>query len=379
MSEDESTSFYSFNQLKALSITPHVGGLISFVASCFIVLEILSDRNKHGQVYHRLMLAMSIVLMLVSVFVGMSTWPIPRGTPHVYDARGSEATCQTQGFFICLSLCIVMYNVALSTYYLLVIGYGRKERHLRDKERWVHAIVLAIGFSLSIAGLPLNLYNSVQVWCFIGPIPCDSGDIVCRPDQNDYEIYRWAMFGGPLWFCIIFITGLMALMYAKVRRQEIASRKWRRGTEDRMKQLTKETRDQATFYVLSFYITWIFPTITRAMTAFGSVPPFWLLYVSVFFIPLQGLLNFLIYMRPRYRRYQKNHPEKTFLALLNQTFLKTAKFWKRDSEDDLDDDMNPAKRVGDLYMTTTAGPSEVQSTPRRNGHASDAPTESGAV
>ena len=87
--------------------------LISSQGSAFVVLEILRDRKKKAQVYHRIMLGLATSNMLSSIFFGISTWPIPSGTEYVYDARGNEATCRAQGFFLVLSLAGPMYNTAL--------------------------------------------------------------------------------------------------------------------------------------------------------------------------------------------------------------------------------------------------------------------------
>ena len=103
--EEEVTSAYTFAQRKALSITPHVTGLISFLGSAFIVVEVLRDRNKRSQIYHRLILGVSITTLVSSIFFGLSTWPIPEGTAHVYrddrTDRMSGGGNSTIGCLVC--------------------------------------------------------------------------------------------------------------------------------------------------------------------------------------------------------------------------------------------------------------------------------------
>lgn len=204
---------------------------------------------------------------------------------------------------------------------------------------------------MASAGLGLNLYHSTMLWCFIGPIPCDAEDVDCDPRANNFELYRWLFFGIPVWICIFILTGQQGLVFYKVRNQELVSRKWRRGTESRAKSLTNQVAVQCFCYVSSFFMTWIFPTIIRAMTAFGSIPPFALVYLTTFLLPLQGLINFFIYMRPRYARYRKNNPHESAFSLMRKTFFKTCLFWRRRDDAD-DDDMNLGLRVGELYQTT---------------------------
>ena len=349
--EEEVTSAYTFAQRKALSITPHVTGLISFLGSAFIVVEILRDRSKRSQIYHRLILGISITTLLSSIFFGLSTWPIPEGTAHVYDARGNTRTCTAQGFFLALSFVAPMYSVVLAAYYLAVIGYSRKERELRKLERFAHAFVILLGLAFSLAGIFLDLYHSVQIWCFIGPIPCNDGDLECDPNANRFQLFRWVFVGIPLWICIFAITGLMTTVLLKVHNQEKRSRKWRAGAEQKGRQLTQKVAKQAAWYVSSFYITWLIPTITRAMSAVGKQPPFALMFLVVLLIPLQGAFNFFIYMRPRYAKFRKDNPNRSTLGLLAETLLGTFRVHREEGDED---DLNMGKKLGDMYATTAS-------------------------
>lgn len=349
--EEEVTSAYTFAQRKALSITPHVTGLISFLGSTFIIVEILRDRSKRSQIYHRLILGISITTLLSSIFFGLSTWPIPEGTAHVYDARGNTRTCTAQGFFLALSFVAPMYSVVLAAYYLAVIGYSRKERELRKLERFAHVFVVSLGLAFSLAGIFLDLYHSVQIWCFIGPVPCEDGDLECNPNTNRFQLFRWVFVGIPLWICIFAITGLMTAVLLKVHNQEKRSRKWRAGAEQKGRQLTKKVAEQAAWYVSSFYITWLIPTVTRAMSAVGKQPPFALMFLVVLLIPLQGAFNFFIYMRPRYAKFRKDNPDRSSLGLLMETFVKIFRFHREEGDGD---DLNMGKKLGDMYATTAS-------------------------
>ena len=54
----------------------------------------------------------------------------------------------------------------------------------------------------------------------------------------------------------------------------------------------------------AFYATWIFPTITRLVQVIiGSDTPFWLICLTACFVPIQGALNCVVYIRPRYKQY----------------------------------------------------------------------------
>ena len=92
-------------QLKALTIVPKVTAMASFLGSMTIVIEILIKRKTRlERIYHRLMLAMSLLDVLSSLAYFMSTWPMPADTENVYGAVGNTASCSAQGFFIQLGL-----------------------------------------------------------------------------------------------------------------------------------------------------------------------------------------------------------------------------------------------------------------------------------
>jgi hypothetical protein len=105
----------SFNESQqvALALTPKITAALSILGSSWIVVEVLTQREKRGNVYNRLLFAMSFFDVITSSWYFASTWPIPEGTEGVAWAVGNEKTCTVQGFFlqagmvspICTSLC----------------------------------------------------------------------------------------------------------------------------------------------------------------------------------------------------------------------------------------------------------------------------------
>ena len=84
---------------KALSIVPHITGLLSFWGSCSILYDIIMRYRQKKRVtsYHRLLLGISVYDAVCSFSLGLSTWPIPRGTEGIYAAVGTTQTCTAQG------------------------------------------------------------------------------------------------------------------------------------------------------------------------------------------------------------------------------------------------------------------------------------------
>ncbi len=93
------------HQEKALAILPAVTGFMSFCASIWIIVEVLTTRAKRFSTYNRLLLSMSIFDTLSSI--GHMLGPLPM--PVEYDdevawAKGNDSTCDAQGFLVQLGI-----------------------------------------------------------------------------------------------------------------------------------------------------------------------------------------------------------------------------------------------------------------------------------
>ena len=97
------SSLTSSQQL-ALAVTPKVTGLLSALGSLWIVIEVATQKTKRGNVYNRIVFAMSFFDVFTSMFMFASTWPIPEDTEGVVFASGNQRSCTAQGFFLQLGL-----------------------------------------------------------------------------------------------------------------------------------------------------------------------------------------------------------------------------------------------------------------------------------
>ena len=83
---------------------------------------------------------------------------------------------------------------------------------------------------------------------------------------------------------------------------------------------------QGMLYVCAFYITWLFPTIQRIMELSGSDQYFVVQLFDTILLPLQGLLNFTIYIRPKFMALRKNSPDSGFWGAL---WKASYEIWKK--------------------------------------------------
>jgi len=117
----------------------------------------------------------------------------------------------------------------------------------------------------------------------------------------------------------------MLTIYCEVRKQESKTKKYNTsitesGRSNNVPQRIDHSRrfaNQAMFYVLSFWLTWLFPTCTRiSQFITGGSSPFPFTALFCIFIPLQGFFNVMVYLRPRYLKFKKEHSDKNICQLL---------------------------------------------------------------
>lgn len=298
------------NQVKILVYVTRVSAALSVMGSGFIVTSMLRHRKKKlRRTYHRLLLGMSIADLWASIWYFISGWALPADeAPSAYNAKGNRATCAAQGFSIQLVVTVPVYNLALCLYYMLTVSYRWKKAQLVTFEKYMHCLAWLFGTGTAIAGLPLKLYNSLGSICYIGAYPlfCVSDDSVECARGADADMYRLAFRTIPAWCCAVIDVIALFKVYHTVKTQENVSRRWRRGSGVFGKEsLKKDVLHQALFFFFAFLVTWLPPTITNFILVVKEDSPYWIIVLTMAAAPLQGLWNFLIYIRPRYIRYRR--------------------------------------------------------------------------
>ncbi len=70
----------------------------------------------------------------------------------------------------------------------------------------------------------------------------------------------------------------------------------------------RRVKKQASMYVGAFLITWLFPTLFQLVIVIAGKFPFPLLLLTATFVPIQGFLNLVVFLRPKFVRYKKSNP-----------------------------------------------------------------------
>ena len=298
---------YSTEQ-KLLATVPKIPALCSILGSSYIACNVLSNKDKRSCVYGRLMLGISLCDIFVSQGFLLGTLLIPRGSTgpfgDVYWALGNHTTCRYAGFVGQWNVASPIYNVMLSLYYLLKIRYAWTDPALCKIEPWLHFMPLAFAAATSVTALVMEWYGNVFWTCWINPNP--------RPEPDFIPHVQWAFLFGPVWMCILLQAIAMVLLWWTMLAQEQLMESYRfrpsscameSGSTGGTKMNSthhKQSRMiaiQGILYVLGFYFTWLFPTITRITELFADKAYFPIQILDSTFLPFQGVFNFLIYFR----------------------------------------------------------------------------------
>jgi len=221
-----------------------------------------------------------------------------------------------------------MYNASLAVYYVMVIVKGRKNKEVEKIEPLFHINAILWGAGTAFASLGLTLFNQVgwDCWISAAPLGCkeswtlEPGEVTTCERGDNGSLYQWAFYYAPLWAVIVTVTVLMYWVYHSVRQQESAMDKYtnRRPSITKMKSRRlayhKRIAWQAVYYVGAFLVAWFWPTVFQIVIVSANIFPWWLLFLTALFVPCQGLLNLIVFVRPRYIQYRQKNPEKMFIV-----------------------------------------------------------------
>jgi len=339
-------------------IVPRVTGSISTCSSFAIIYLIATSESGLKSVYHRLMLGLSISDIIASVAMSLTTLPMP--TPEVYPiARfqfvgstrlGNFQTCTAQGFcYVFGSSASYTYTGCLCVYFACSIGFRIHQKKIEKKvEPFLHMI--PIGWSLlgSVPFLFLEMYNysNGNPWCTLVSLPnwcTGSEDAQCvrgvGTDGPAHTIIA-VNYLSSLAIIIIVIFTSLAFVLRNVRRQHNLMKKYlqQRGDEETeidpvmMREIKTTQRAvrvvtiQSLAYVSGFLLTIIFVILAAISPIFKSFDNLFknvdttLRQLKVFFVPMQGFFNFLIFAGSKLDAVRQANPEISLCDAIRKVF-----------------------------------------------------------
>ena len=336
----ESKMDFTDSQYRTVAIVPMVTGSFSILGSFAIVVIILRSKKGLSTTYHRLMFGMSCMDIIYSIsFVG-STLPSPRGTPLVWKALGNTQTCTIQGLlFFMGSTGATMYNCILAIYYFLTITKNVRVQTMTKKiEPFFHGVPVVYLLGSSIVLLATQSFNTAGTICMIAPYPRN-----CNTDPNldcirgkQADKFFWYLNIYPIVLFFITVMYCMIRVYWSVWQQERRMQQYdtvyqiqRRSAgvnglgTDTSSRLRPESRNervamtQCFLYVMAFFMSWIPGGFYRVVLTFDkNIFSLWV--ITQFFSPLQGVFNFLVFIRPKVQLVLRSDPSLSlFRAFIN--------------------------------------------------------------
>ena len=299
-------------------------GLISSAASLAGSLTVITLVIKHRRwtsLYQRIMVGLSCMDVIMTSGIMIGPFAVLRETT-LLSARGNTFTCDLSGFMILFWAASYTYNGILSFYFLLTIRYGvRETKASKYLEPWIHLfpIVVALTFGiLSWAGKEFNpdtMYGICDHSQF--PPGCSKTDSCTRGVSKTQ--YRLALQFTVLSFVLLGIVCTW-MVYWTVRQR--TRRNLRHSSTSGLTNLqTKRIQMvgmQAVWYTLAFlngFLVLLIPSILSFSTKTKQANTGWftaLLSIVYLLFPLEGFLNFLVYVRPDVARWRELNPTSSW-------------------------------------------------------------------
>lgn len=186
---------------------PIVTGALSLLASITIIRKVLKSETKFNSPYSRLVSAMSVYDVIMSLCNMVSSMPIPSENPDTWGAIGNKATCTIQGVLLNFShIALPFYIFALSIYYFFVIKYSMTDNTFSTKiEPYLHAIPFLFALITSTVLLSTGSFGVTGLICHI---------------KGDEHFYMLAFSNVPIISIFLGTTCVMFSITWSVWRQE---------------------------------------------------------------------------------------------------------------------------------------------------------------
>ena len=134
------------------------------------------------------------------------------------------------------------------------------------------------------------------------PIGCNTWEpeIECTRGPNSLMVLLFVQLIPFMVAFLVIIVAISLLCYTVWKQERTMDKYTLRGQQEPSRRLTTETSHQAIWYIVAFGIAWI-PWYAYAfdeITGYGTHDV--LDYMHIFTKPMQGLLNSLVFFRPKY-------------------------------------------------------------------------------
>jgi hypothetical protein len=174
----------------------------------------------------------------------------------------------------------IYYNVALSTYFLLVIKHDWSDQRLQRISKYAHTGLVGVGLVLAFASIPFHEPN--YRWCYVA----------WPPIETSY-VPGLVFFLAPVGLCILVITiltiQLVHYVYKVDKRSKAKSFQKTAG-----KSMASRTFWQSLWYLGAFCLVW--PVMFSTFVLEPTPHNFWFFIAGSVLGPSQGMSPFCAWL-----------------------------------------------------------------------------------
>ncbi|GFH48104.1 hypothetical protein CTEN210_04580 [Chaetoceros tenuissimus] len=354
------------NQFFTSQVIRTVTSSTSFLCSSIMAFMITNSKNALGSPYKRIIFGLTISDILQSLGFILSPLAAPKDTPENFWARGNVSTCEATGFILTAGgTALPMYTFLLTFYFYMRVRKKMSPKDFSYKiERYCHVFIITWNLICSCIALFMDYYNPSRTGSFCTmkeyPLYCNSkpeevGE--CQRGANGQKA-SFVLMGIPALISMLgMITTLIVLnVYVFEHERTYSMNKERReigccqmimlqlrhlfcvclphrrtqGARNGQENLPPENPQaqqdirnadllqrsyaraslvQSSLYVIAFCFTYTFLIFDFLYVLISNKPnPEWTFIALSLTLPIGGLLNILVYTRPKVLKVKEKHP-----------------------------------------------------------------------
>ena len=355
------------NQFFTSQVIRTVTSSISFLCSSIMAFMITNSSNALGSPYKRIIFGLTVSDILQSLGFIISPLAAPKDTPENFWARGNVSTCEATGFILTAGgTALPMYTFLLTFYFYMRVRKRMSPKDFYRKiERYCHVFIIAWNLISSCIAIVMDYYNPSRTGSFCTmkeyPLYCNSKpDEVgeCERGANGQKA-SFVLMGIPALLSMIgmIITLIVLNVYVfehertysmnkerreigccqlimlqlrhlfcfclPSRRRQVKAQNEQENSPPENPQAQQDIRNtdllqrsyaraslaQSSLYVIAFCFTYTFLIFDFLYVFILNKPnPEWTFIALSLTLPVGGLLNILVYTRPKVLKVKEKHP-----------------------------------------------------------------------
>lgn len=300
--------------------------LLSIYGSVSIIVIIIK-KKAWNYLFQRIVLGLSVADIVATTAAILQPFLVPSSTGLKF-AIGNQGTCTMVGFFFIFALTANIYSAELSLFYMVTVSYHwSAAKASKILEPWVHLVPWVPPIILGSFGLFYGAFNPSVAFgiCYFNHYPLDcqmNPEIDCTRGANAARI-ALAVAACPVGAAAVGIICTWTV-FRTVRKQSQRCERYAFATMVHMKR-QESVAWQAVWYTAAFLNCFLVNLIASLMalyytsTAEGlhklsqspKLVSSTLILLHIFY-PIQGFLNWIIFVRPTLIRWKDAYPYHTW-------------------------------------------------------------------